>query len=185
MIGSGVPDQLISRGIVFSPGQIPITATETYPTPVPKIKSEVDYAAPPVPEPTSIKTYETTSTFEPEPEFEYEAPPVPEPVIVEKREPTPIFEPEFEPEIPFPETITEDSSKQPVQFDFKTPEEILSHEKPESPQYSPSQLTPFTSKEETYKPKAIPFTNNISSRIFFYRNSLLLCYVSFFYFIFC
>jgi len=134
MIGSGVPDQLISRGIVFSPGQIPITATETYPTPAQKIKSEFDYEAPPVPEPTSIKAYEPTSTFEPEPEFEYAAPPVPEPAIVEKQEPTPIFEPEFEPEIPLPETQIEDSSKQPV---------------------------PLTNREETYKPKAIPFTNNI------------------------
>lgn len=151
MIGSGVPDQLISRGIVYSPGQITITATETYPTPAQKIKSEFDYAAPPVPEPTSIKAYEPTSTFEPEPEFEYAAPPVPEPAIVEKKEPTPIFEPEFEPEIPLPETQIKDSSKQT----------ILSHEKPEQQQYSPSQLTPFTSREETYKPKAIPFTNSI------------------------
>ncbi|NVM37040.1 MAG: GTP-binding protein [Candidatus Lokiarchaeota archaeon] len=160
MIGSGVPDQLISRGIVFSPGQIPMMDTETYPTPAQKIKSEFDYAAPPVPEPSSIKAYEPTSTFEPEPEFEYEAPPVPEPAIGEKQEPTPIFEPEFQPEIPLPETKIEDSSKKPIQFDFKTPTEILSHEKPEQ-QYSPSQPTPFTSREETYKPKTIPFTDNI------------------------
>ncbi|MEE9377129.1 MAG: GTP-binding protein [Candidatus Lokiarchaeia archaeon] len=134
MIGSGVPDQLISRGIAFNPGQIPVTATGTYPAPTQKIDSEFDYAAPPVPEPTSTKTYEPISTFEPEPEFEYEAPPVPEPTIVKKQEPTPIFEPEYEPEIPLPETPTEDSSKQPG---------------------------PFNSKEDTYKPKAIPFTNNI------------------------
>ena len=156
MIGSGVPDQLISRGIVFSPGQIPVTATGIYPAPAHKIESEFDYAAPPVPEPTSTKAYESTSTFEPEPEFEYEAPPVPEPTIIEKQEPTPIFEPEFEPEIPLPETPTKDSSKQPVQFDFKTPKEIFSHDKPEQ-----QQTAPFTSREETYKPKAKPFTNNI------------------------
>ena len=161
MIGSGVPDQLISRGIVFSPGQIPITATEISPTPAQPIKSEVDYAAPPVPEPTSIKAYEPISTFKPEPEFEYEAPPVPEPVIVQKEEPTPIFEPEFEPEIPLPEAKIEGSSKQSVKFDFKTPEEILSHEMPEEQQYTPSQPIPFTTSEETYKPKAIPFTNSI------------------------
>ncbi len=161
MIGSGVPDQLISRGIVFSPGQIAITAIGTYPTPAEKIKSEFDYAAPPVPEPTSTQVYEPKSIFEPEPEFEFEAPPVPEPIIVEKQEPTPIFEPEFEPEIPLPEPQIEDASKQPGQFDFKTPEEILSQEKPDQQQYPPSQPTPFTSREETYKPKPIPFTNNV------------------------
>ena len=161
MIGSGVPDQLISRNIVFNPGQIPVTATGTSPAPTQKINSEFDYAAPPVPEPTSTKAYEPISTFEPEPEFEYEAPPVPEPIIIKKQEPTPIFEPEFEPEIPLPETPTEDSSKQPIQFDFKSPEEILSYENPEQQQYSPSQNGPINSKEETYKPKAIPFTNNI------------------------
>ncbi len=161
MIGSGVPDQLISRGIVFSPGQIPTTAIGTYPIPAEQLKTEFDYSAPPVPEPTSINTYESTPAFEPEPEFEFEAPPVPEPAIVESQEPPPIYEPEFEPEIPLPETKIEDSPKQTAQFDFKTPEEILAQEKPEQQLISPSQTNPISSKEETYKPKAIPFTNNI------------------------
>ncbi|MFW9988507.1 MAG: GTP-binding protein [Candidatus Odinarchaeota archaeon] len=160
MIGSGVPDQLISRGIVFSPGQIPTTAIGTYPTPAEQIKTEFDYAAPPVPEPTSINAYESNSAFEPEPEFEFEAPPVPEPAIEESQIPPPIYEPEFEPEIPIPETKIEDLPKQSAQFDFKTPEEILAQEQPDQ-QFSPSQITPISSKEETYKPKAIPFANNI------------------------
>ncbi len=155
MIGSGVPDQLISKGIVFSPGQIPITATGTVPTSLHRIEPEIDYAAPPVPEPTSSQIYKSTSTFEPEPEFEYEAPPVPEPVKMESQEP------EFEPEIPLPETQIDTSSVQPVEFEFKAPEDILTDEKPDQPQYTPSQPAVFPSREETYKPKAIPFTNNV------------------------
>ena len=161
MIGSGVPDQLISKGIIFSPGQIPITATGTVPTSLHRIESEFDYAAPPVPEPTSSQIHKSTSTLEPEPEFEYGAPPVPEPVIVETQEPSSIFEPEFEPKIPLPETQIDTSSVQPVEFEFKTPGEILTDEKPDQPQYTSSQPAVFTSREETYKPKAIPFTNNV------------------------
>lgn len=155
MIGSGVPDQLISKGIIFSPGQIPITATGTVSTSLHRIEPEFDYAAPPVPEPTSSQIYKSTSTFEPEPEFEYEAPPVPEPVIMETQEP------EFEPEIPLPETQIDTSSVQPVEFEFKPPGEILTDEKPDQLQYTPSQPAVFTNREETYKPKAIPFTNNV------------------------
>ncbi|MFX1503800.1 MAG: GTP-binding protein, partial [Promethearchaeota archaeon] len=140
MIGSGVPDQLISKAIVFSPGQVPITTAEIYPTPMQRLEPELDYAAPPVPEP---QTYETSSALEPEPEYEFEAPPVPEPVL----------ESEFEPEIPLPTSQ--------VGFEFKTPEEILSKELSEEQQITPSQPTIFTSSEDTYKPKAIPFTNNI------------------------
>jgi small GTP-binding protein len=140
MIGSGVPDQLVSKGIVYSPGQVPITTTEAYPKPIQRLEPEFDFAAPPVPEPS---TYETSSSLEPEPEFEFEAPPVPEPVI----------ESEFEPEIPLPDSQ--------VGFEFKTPEEILSKEVPEEQQFVTSPPAIFSSEEETYKPKAIPFTNNI------------------------
>ncbi|MFX1503262.1 MAG: zinc-ribbon domain-containing protein, partial [Promethearchaeota archaeon] len=161
MIGSGVPDQLISRGIVFSPGQIPITASGTYPATEEKLKTEFDYAAPPVPEPSPTPVYESTPTIEPEPEFEFEAPPVPEPINIQHQEPNPIDEPEFEPEIPLPESQIEESVKQPAQFDFKTPEEILSQEEPDQQQFTPSQPTSFTGEEETYKPKVVPFTHNI------------------------
>ncbi len=128
MIGSGVPNQLISKGIVFSPGQVPITAIGTYPTPMQQLEPEFDYAAPPVPEPASTQVNEPTLSLEPEPEYEYEAPPVPEPVL----------EPEFEPEIPLPESQVAETPSQPVEFEFKAPDEILS-----------------------YKPKAVPFTNKV------------------------
>ncbi|TFG07400.1 MAG: GTP-binding protein [Promethearchaeota archaeon] len=84
MVGSGVPDQLISEQVVSAPGQIststpsipsvtsPEIKTETKLT-APTIKSEVDYAAPPVPEPNPA--------LAPEPEEEFMAPPVPEPEV--------------------------------------------------------------------------------------------------------
>jgi Ras-related protein Rab-11A len=144
MIGSGVPDQLISKGIVFSPGNVPITAPGAYPTPIQQLEPEIDYGAPPVPEQSSVQTHEPSPTFEPEPEFEFEAPPVPEPE----------FEPEFEPEIPLPEPQGELQSEKPVEFTFKKPEEILATE-------TASETALITRRDETYKPKALPFANNI------------------------
>lgn len=143
MIGSGVPDQLIAKGIVFSPGQVPITATGAYPTPMQQLEPEFDYAAPPVPEPASSHT---ASSFKPEPEYEFEAPPVPEPIL----------ESEFEPEIPLPEAVS-----RPDEFKFKAPEEILSKELPVEQESISSQAPVFASRDETYKPKAVPFTSNI------------------------
>ncbi|MFX0021666.1 MAG: GTP-binding protein [Candidatus Hermodarchaeota archaeon] len=147
MIGSGVPDQLISRSIVFSPGQVPTTAVGAHPTPMQQLEPEFDYAAPPVPEPVSPQVNEPIPSFEPEPEYEFEAPPVPEPVI----------EPEFEPEIPLPESQVTERPSQPVEFEFKTPDEILFTAVPETP----SQSIDIISGEESYKPKAVPFTDKV------------------------
>ncbi|MFW9900003.1 MAG: GTP-binding protein [Candidatus Thorarchaeota archaeon] len=152
MIGSGVPDQLIEKGIVFSPGQIP-TTPGVFPTPTSQLESEYEFAAPPVPEPVSTKTYEPSPEFEPEPEFEFEAPPVPEPA--------PMLEPEFEPEIPLPESQIEQKSETVVEFDFKTPEEILTNITPEDQPQIHSEPTIFTGESETYKPKTAPFTPNV------------------------
>ncbi|MFW9818602.1 MAG: GTP-binding protein [Candidatus Thorarchaeota archaeon] len=160
MIGSGVPDQLISKGIVFSPGQVPTTAAKAAPTPMQQIEPEFDFAAPPVPEPETPEINKTVALFEPEPEYEYEAPPVPEPVP-EPIIPEPILEPEFEPEIPLPETQNTETSSQPVEFEFKTPEEILSTAATEKPDMSISQPFNIASGENSYKPKAIPFTSNV------------------------
>ncbi len=151
MIGSGVPDQLIAKGIVYSPGQVPITPIGTSPTPMQQLEPEFDFAAPPVPEPASPQINEPILSLEPEPEYEYGAPPVPEPVL----------EPEFEPEIPLPESQITESTGQPVEFEFKTPDEIISATVPEEPQTTPFQPVNFTSREESYKPKAIPFTDSI------------------------
>jgi len=144
MMSSGVPDQLISKEIVFSPGQVPITTIEKLPPSMPQLESEFEYAAPPVPEPISNQISEPIPSIEPDPEYEYEAPPVPEPIL----------EAEFEPEIPLPESKIAELPHQPVEFDFKTPDEILSETVPEVQESIIPQ--PFTSKEESYKPEVIP-----------------------------
>ncbi|MFW9970421.1 MAG: GTP-binding protein [Candidatus Odinarchaeota archaeon] len=149
MIGSGVPDQLISKGIVYSPGSVPITVVGSFPTPMQQLEPEFDLAAPPVPEPASTQITEPVSSLKPEPEYEYEAPPVPEPVL----------EPEFQPEIPLPKPPSTNVPTQPVMFEFKTPDEILSELESKQPQVSTFQ--PSTSRGESYKPKAVPFTAKV------------------------
>ena len=80
-----------------------------------RLEPEFDYAAPPVPEPTSTEVHESSLPLEPEPEYEFEAPPVPEPILEE----------EFEPEIPLPDSKVVETPNQPVEFEFKSPEEIF------------------------------------------------------------
>ena len=163
MIGSGVPDQLISRGIVFSPGQVPTTGIGAGPTPMQQLESEFDFSAPPVPEPETPQTNESIPSFEPEPQYEYEAPPVPEPVFEPEFEPEiPLPEPQsIEPEIPLPEPQSIEPPSQGVEFEFKTPDEILSTLDSEKSQISTSPPVNITRGEDSYKPKAIPFTDNV------------------------
>ena len=148
MIGSGVPDQLIGNNIVFSPGKIPITATEAQMPSKYQEQPDFEYSAPPVPEPASVKSSAPRPSFEPEPEFEYSAPPVPEPAPAKSPALRPSFEPEFKPEIPIPEPEIDRKINSSPDFEFKTPEEILAGEE---------------SKEipSPYKPKAIPFAPNV------------------------
>jgi len=145
MIGSGVPDQLLTTGTVFYPGQISPVSPETYKPSPSQVQPNSEYSAPPVPEPTSTKQKESSSSLEPE--FEYSAPPVPEPVI------SPPFESEIEPEIPIPEPSIEKPSPSSTDFDFKTPDEILAEETSEG-SGDPPQPT------QDYTPKAVPFSSN-------------------------
>jgi hypothetical protein len=159
MIGSGVPDQLISNSIVFNPGQISSIAPETYLPPSPQVKINNEYSAPPVPEPLS--TLKQESSFEPEPEFDYSAPPVPEPSNIAQSNPNPPFESEFEPEIPIPDSKVDAKPTSFTEFEFKTPDDILAENESKSP-IVPSIDSPLeSSSEETYTPKATPFTSNI------------------------
>jgi len=163
MIGSGVPDKLISDGIVYSPGNIitplkgttepefelsapPVleTSAKIIPEPAPSIELEPEYelSAPPIPE-TSIKIIpEPAQTFELEPEIDFAAPPVPEPQPKQAIDPAPIFEPE--PEIkfdapPVPEPIKEEEQK-PTLTSLPKPQPSVD--------------------SETYKPKTVPFSPN-------------------------
>ncbi len=189
MVGSGVPNQLLSNGIVFTPGKIlitpPSTSTEITPQTIlsPNLESEpnIDFMAPPAPEPAFEKTSKPTSILEPE--IEFSAPPVPEPAFERKTEPTPILEPEpeiafttppvpkpdvaksirtdtIEPKIPIPEPISQTPTEQHTDFEFKTPDEILSHEIKNIKQPSLSESL-ISSEVPVYKPKTIPFSSNI------------------------
>jgi len=157
MIGSGVPDQLISRGTVFTPGNIPLTGSQSLESVTPQIEPEFDFAAPPVPEPGTTELRESSPTFEPEPQFDFAAPPVPEPVSTELNESSSAYEPEYEPEIPIPEPRIEESLGQSAEFIFKTPEEILDSNTSEA--NTIPNIEPIL--EDSYKPRAIPFTSNI------------------------
>ncbi len=194
MVGSGIPDQLISEGTVYSPGQA-FSAPSTAPaelisgiqpdakvsTPVLEPKPDTQFIAPSVPEPAR--------TFEPEPEIDFAAPPVPEPAKTFEPEPEidfaapPVPEPaktfEPEPEIDFttppvpepvpiretiPTTSLEPTAKDTMEFEFKTPEQILSEEvqKEEIPtQFGMKSEVSVSSEPPAYKPKAIPFTSSI------------------------
>ena len=160
MIGSGVPDQLISNGVVYQPGHVPITASATSIPSTSQIKVEFDYSAPPVPEPLASDEHQPRSKFESESEFEYIAPPVPEPPSAKSTEFNSTFESEFEPEIPIPETIME-AAKTPTDFEFKTPEEILVEEKLKVEPTSSFASFQAATSGETYKPRAAPFTSNV------------------------
>ncbi|MHA2179883.1 MAG: GTP-binding protein [Promethearchaeota archaeon] len=164
MIGSGVPDQHVSNGIVFNPGQITPMDIERGELPSPRVKNDIEYSAPPVPEPFSSEKQGPSSSLEPEPEFEFSAPPVPEPPTNEQSNLNTPFESEFEPEIPLPEPKVEEKSTKSTEFEFKTPEDILAEEESSMPNVGRDE-TPqehFTSSSnELYTPKATPFTPNI------------------------
>ncbi|MFX0188258.1 MAG: GTP-binding protein [Candidatus Hodarchaeota archaeon] len=176
MVGSGVPDQLISKGIVFSPGDVLAAAATLASTPItqeePAVKvsatslepePEIEFAAPPVPE--SETEFATPPV--PEPEIEFTAPPIPEPPSAMPLKPVPTIEPEPEIEFaapPIPESpsavplepsLTETS----VEFEFKRPDEILAEEVKEG---EPQPIFDISESQESpaYKPKTIPFTTS-------------------------
>jgi len=163
MIGSGVPDTLLSSGSVYSPGNLLVPAAPTLepvreitapPVPEPDLSSipeptpsfepepEYDLTAPPVPEPSTKIIPEPAVSFEVEPEIDFAAPPVPEPQPKEVIEPVPIFEPE--PEIKFDAPPVPELKKEEVQASGLT--------SIPQPQTSPG--------DKTYKPKAVPFSQN-------------------------
>lgn len=128
MVGADVPYQLVSQRIVYNPGHVSAAAsgqsTETIPF---------------IPEPNPY--------LEPEPEIEFSAPPIPEPTTEEQIEP------------PIEQPINE-----ALEFEFKTPDEILSEEIKEEVQETSIPEFPETSMESEspiYKPKAVPFSSNI------------------------
>ncbi|MGB5910471.1 MAG: GTP-binding protein [Promethearchaeia archaeon] len=176
MIGSGVPEQLVKNQTVFSPGRITLEVSSVSAKDVSPPEPEIDYAAPPVPEPSSIKSPESTTTFESEPEIDYAAPPVPEPPSIKSPEPTTTFMPEPEidyaaPPVPEPSSIkspestttfeSEPEIKTPelTEIEFKTPEEIFAEKADEIQQFSASDKILETTEPDSYKPKVVPFSD--------------------------
>ena len=163
MIGSGVPDQLLSKDIVFNPGEILPNASSAQVPTSPQVQTGDDYSAPPVPEPFS--TVKQDPVFEPEPEFDYSAPPVPEPPNKSPSNLSSSFESETEPEISIPEPTVEGKPKTFTEFEFKTQDEILAEEElessPNEPMIESPEETSSISSKEAYSPKAAPFTTNI------------------------
>jgi small GTP-binding protein len=179
MVGSGVPDQLVFKGIVFSPGEVLNAVSSPSAEISPLIEPEIDISSPSKPEPSPI--------LEPEPEIEFAAPPVPEPTFVKESKPSPILEPEpeiefaappvpkpstaklftsettIEQEVPVPEPKIEKPIKQLGEFEFKTPDEILSQEikKQQQSDFITTPKVSISSDIPAYKPKAIPFSSNI------------------------
>ena len=151
MVGSEVPNQLISNGIVFTPGQIliapPSTSAEMTPqavsSPILELEPNIDFMAPPVPEGT-------------EPEIEFTAPPVPEPAFVKKSEPSSILEPEIEftaPPVPEP-NVAKSIRSDAIEPKMPIPEPIS-----QTPIKQDKDL--ISSEAPVYKPKTIPFSSNI------------------------
>jgi len=161
MIGQTIPIQLLNN-IVYNPGQIPISIDQDQKTPSIQPETMADYAAPPVPEPLKPNTDPEIIYAAPPipelikpntvPEIRYAAPPVPEQIIEAKEKPIPKIEPTFIPEISVPD---------PVAFEFKTPEEILSQKVNEHQKMINSSKISQTPEEDSYKPKTVPFSSNI------------------------
>ncbi|NHJ24326.1 MAG: GTP-binding protein [Candidatus Lokiarchaeota archaeon] len=186
MIGQGVPEQLIANETVFSPGQITIEAQEMATPSYPSTNTQIDYVAPPVPEPDNNEFVNLPSTIKFDSDFEFEAPPVPEPELIEKPKPITSFklESDFEyeaPPVPEPsqrkhiETPqTTDSTlmpkieiPEPNDIEFKMPDEILSEKSEQPPPKTRTSLFFDTKSEESakYVPKAIPFSSNLPTPV--------------------
>jgi len=199
MIGQGVPEKLIAKKIVYSPGNISIVEP-VIPSKTESVKEpQFDYIAPPVPEPPSSKLsvpakseqkkqeFDHKAISVPEPtisrapfpseslerkqDFDFEAPPVPEPSVSRASLPSESLERkedfDFEaPPVPEPnnsqiEEHLEIKTPESTDIEFKTPDEILSQI--DSKDQKEIKATPFSipkksPKEETYKPKSVPFS---------------------------
>ncbi|MFX1256451.1 MAG: GTP-binding protein [Promethearchaeota archaeon] len=181
MVGAEVPDQLLSQGIVYYPGQVLAKTSSSFaeissqveskvnvpfiPEPILEPEPEIDFSAPPVPEPEPEIEFSAPPVPEPEPELKFSAPYVPEPepelkftdLPIPKDSSAKIFKPVSSPspEIPISEPRIEKPVEQAFnessEIEFKTPEEILSE----------LSKSPKTSESPVFKPKAVPFSSNI------------------------
>ncbi len=178
MIGSGVPDQLKGKGIVYAPGEIagaksaPVKATtpaptavkaeakpeitaSSVPTPVPAKVTETVIKKAAVTAPAPVKIAEAKPSFELEPELDFAAPPVPEPTPKKAvaSVPKPIPEPEIEFEAP---PVPEPAPKKPIaQKIVAEPQPEIEFTAPPVPPMSKSSAAPVSSDIEFKLPDEI------------------------------
>ena len=168
MVGAGVPNQLVSKGIVSSPGKILAKASSSpteitpqiEPTPLIETEPVIEYVAPPVPEPEP----EITLTPPPKPESSFIPEPEPKVPFIPEPEPEFTLTPPPKPESSFiPEPKIETSTEQAGPFVFKTQDEkpIQEVERQEQPGFPETLKTSITSETPAYKPKTVPFSSNI------------------------
>ncbi len=190
MIGSGVPEKLVSDGTVYSPGNLlgkieikpepkydltappmPESSLTSVPEPAPSFEPEPEYdlTAPPIPEHSVSTIPEPAPFFDVEPEIDFAAPPVPEPQPMQVSEPVPIFEPE--PEIkfnapPVPEP-TKEEGEQPILTSLPKPKAITDGEtyKPKTIPFSPNAPVPAPAPEGFQLPKTIEHSSDSSKAI--------------------
>jgi small GTP-binding protein len=177
MIDQAIPKQLIANNTVFPPGQVTLSIPIMTSKPIAAPEPQLDYVAPPVPEPTAPERVTPIETLPKEPEFEFEAPPVPEPATPKQIAPIELLseEPEFEFEAPpVPEPKIELQEKPEIktpeskEIEFKTPEEILSqiNKNEEVESITPSFPIPTSlSSPKDYKPKSVPFSSKAPSPV--------------------
>ena len=170
MIGQGVPEKLIANNTVYSPGNITLTVPIIDLGTIAQSEPKLDYVAPPVPEPSTLKKDTSLTTLNQELKFEYEAPPVPEPESPRINEQVGKIqeESEFEYEAPpVPEPLSKPHDQpvirtpEPTDIEFKTPDEILSEINTKDQTKSEPILfsTPTDSSQtKIYRPKTVPFS---------------------------
>ncbi|MEJ2294071.1 MAG: GTP-binding protein [Candidatus Lokiarchaeota archaeon] len=168
MIGQGVPEKLIANNTVYSPGNVSLTVPVIDSRSIAQDEPKLDYVAPPVPEPSTLKKDSPLKSINQEPSFEYEAPPVPELEPSKIDEQVGKIQEEFEyeaPPVPEPRSKPHDQpvirTPEPTEIEFKTPDEILSEINRKDQNESEPTLfstTTDSSQSKIYRPKNIPFS---------------------------
>ena len=169
MVGEEIPKELTKEEQIYAPGQIIGAAEEEPAVPSEEIEPELEM--------------EMATEYEEQPEVEPEPEPVAEPQYEPEPEPEPVAEPQYEPEpepepepVAEPQTVESATSENYIEetgettgdFDFKTPEQILSEDsqaQQDAEEISSISEPPETSKSSkyTYRPSSVPFSEEAPS----------------------
>lgn len=143
----------------------PATASQPEPQQqfTPQSEPELERVSAPQPEPEPKPTMETQSEPEPEPQFEQPTEEIPTEVSQQEAPTSQPSEPQST-----DTTISEPSTEEQGDFEFKTPDQILSEDetaKQQAEEISSMSEPPKPSKTSkyTYKPKSVPFSEDAPS----------------------